>query len=62
MLPELGENFLRFQLVAGREAEERDRLTADAAVVASVPYFAEDITDIAGLVRLGRQLWDDSER
>lgn len=48
--------------MAGREAEERDRLTADAAVVASVPYFAEDITDIAGLVRLGRQLWDDSER
>lgn len=59
MLPELGENFLRFQLVAGREAEERDRLTAGAGVVASVPYFAEDIGDLAGLVRLGRQLWDD---
>ncbi|MCB1026818.1 MAG: AAA family ATPase [Microthrixaceae bacterium] len=59
MLPELGENFLRFQLVAGREAEERDRLTAGAGVVASVPYFADDIGDLAGLVRLGRRLWDE---
>lgn len=58
LLPELGESFLRYQLVAGREAEERDRLAVDAGVVASVPYFASDITDIAGLLRLGEQLWD----
>ncbi len=57
MLPELGENFLRFQLVAGREAEERDRLAVGAGTVASVPYFTGDITDIAGLVRLGKRLW-----
>ena len=60
MLPELGENFLRFQLVAGREAEERDRLAVGAGTVASVPYFTEDITDIAGLVRLGKRLWDEN--
>ena len=60
MLPELGENFLRFQLVAGREAEERDRLAVGAGTVVSVPYFTEDITDIAGLVRLGKRLWDEN--
>ncbi|MEZ5383012.1 MAG: ArsA-related P-loop ATPase [Microthrixaceae bacterium] len=59
LLPELGESFLRYQLVAGREAEERDRLAAGAGVVASVPYFAEEITDLAGLLRLGGQLWDE---
>jgi anion-transporting ArsA/GET3 family ATPase len=57
VLHEVGESFLNFQVVAKREAEIRAELSAVPDVVASVPYFDHDITDLAGLLRLGEQIW-----
>ncbi len=57
VLREVAENFLNFQVVAKREAEEQAELAAAAEVVATVPYFDEDIADLAGLLRLGEALW-----
>jgi hypothetical protein len=57
VLREVGESFLNFQVVAKREAEIRAELSAAPDVVASVPYFDHDITDLAGLLELGEQIW-----
>ena len=57
VLHEVGESFLNFQVVAKREAEMRAELSAAPEVVASVPYFDHDITDLAGLLQLGEQIW-----
>jgi anion-transporting ArsA/GET3 family ATPase len=57
VLHEVGESFLNFQVVAKREAETRAELSAAPEVVASVPYFDHDITDLAGLLQLGQQIW-----
>jgi anion-transporting ArsA/GET3 family ATPase len=56
VLAEVAENFLRFQVVAQREAEQRAELAVAPDVVASAPYFEADIHDLAGLLRLGEQL------
>ena len=57
VLREIGESFLNFQVVAKREAEIRAELSAAPEVIASVPYFDHDITDLAGLLQLGEQIW-----
>ncbi len=57
VLTEMGENFLRFQLVAQREAEQRSELAVSPEVVATVPYFESDIYDLGGLLKLGEQIW-----
>jgi len=57
VLHEVGESFLNFQVVAKRELETRAELSAAPEVVASVPYFDHDITDLAGLLELGQQIW-----
>ncbi|MDQ1403134.1 MAG: hypothetical protein QOG03_1450 [Actinomycetota bacterium] len=57
VLTEIGESFLRFQVVAQRETEQRSELAVTPDVVASVPYFETDIYDIAGLLRLGEKIW-----
>jgi anion-transporting ArsA/GET3 family ATPase len=57
VLREVGESFLNFQVVAKREAEIRAELSAAPEVSAAVPYFDHDITDLAGLLDLGQQLW-----
>jgi anion-transporting ArsA/GET3 family ATPase len=57
VLGEVGDSFLNFQVVARREAEQRAELSADADVVASIPYADHDITDLAGLLELGEALW-----
>jgi anion-transporting ArsA/GET3 family ATPase len=57
VLREVGESFLNFQVVAKREAEIRAELSAAPEVVAAVPYFDRDITDLAGLLELGEQIW-----
>jgi len=62
VLTEVGESFLRFQVVAQREAEHRAELGVASDVVAAVPYFETDIADMAGLLRLGEQLWGPQER
>ena len=53
VLKEVGESFLRFHVVAEREAEERGDLASAAEDLATVPYFDTDIHDLAGLLRLG---------
>ncbi|MBW3668061.1 MAG: AAA family ATPase [Actinobacteria bacterium] len=57
VLVEIAESFLRFQVVAQREAEQRMELAVGPEVVASVPYFETDIYDLGGLLRLGEQVW-----
>jgi anion-transporting ArsA/GET3 family ATPase len=57
VLREVGESFLNFQVVAKREAEIRAELSAAPEVVAAVPYFDHDITDLAGLLELGQRIW-----
>ncbi len=57
VLKEVGESFLNFQVVAKREAETRAELSAAPEVVATVPYFDHDITDLAGLLELGAKIW-----
>jgi anion-transporting ArsA/GET3 family ATPase len=57
VLVEIAENFLRFQVVAQREAEQRAELAVAPEVVATVPYFEVDIFDLAGLLRLGEKIW-----
>jgi anion-transporting ArsA/GET3 family ATPase len=57
VLAEVGESFLNFQMVARREAEQRTDLASRADVLAAVPYADHDITDLAGLLELGDELW-----
>ncbi|MGI8792860.1 MAG: ArsA family ATPase [Acidimicrobiales bacterium] len=57
VLTEVAESFLRFHVVAKREAEQQLELAKDADVVASVPYFESDIHDLTGLLRLGSAIW-----
>ncbi len=57
VLQEVGKSFLDYRVVAQREAEQRSELASRPEVLVSVPYFETDITDVAGLVRLGERLW-----
>ena len=41
--------------VSGTDAAAR--LGVEAEVVATVPYLADDIHDLAGLLRIGSHLW-----
>ncbi|HZD65979.1 MAG TPA: ArsA-related P-loop ATPase [Acidimicrobiales bacterium] len=58
VVTEVAESFLNFQVVARREAEQEAELAVTSEVVASVPFFDTDIYDLAGLLRLGQQVWD----
>ena len=57
VLTEVAESFLRFQVVAQREAEQRAELAVAADVVVPVPYFETDVGDMAGLLRVGEHIW-----
>ena len=57
VLTEVAESFLRFSVVAQREAASRAELAVAPEVVATVPYFDSDIHDLGGLLRLGEKLW-----
>jgi anion-transporting ArsA/GET3 family ATPase len=57
VLSEVADSFLNFQVVARREMEERQSLSVVPDVLATVPFFDTDIYDLAGLVRLGEQIW-----
>ncbi|HUR22864.1 MAG TPA: ArsA-related P-loop ATPase [Acidimicrobiales bacterium] len=57
VLTEVAESFLRFQVVAQREAEQRAELSVSPEVVATAPFFETDIYDLAGLLRLGDEVW-----
>ncbi|MHB1138930.1 MAG: hypothetical protein ACYC2O_08225, partial [Microthrixaceae bacterium] len=57
MLTEIGTSFLNYQVVAGREAEQRHELSSRPDLTLSVPYFEEDIHSLEGLLRLGEKIW-----
>ena len=57
VLAEVGHNFVNFSLVARREAEQRSELARVPDVVATAPELDADIADLAGLLRLGEQIW-----
>lgn len=59
LMAELGENYLRFQVVAAREGEQAAELSRRAATCVRVPYMPDDIGDIAGLARIGGHLFGD---
>jgi anion-transporting ArsA/GET3 family ATPase len=58
VLGEVAESFLNFGVVARREAEQQAELKGAPDILATVPFFAADIYDMEGLLRLGAQLWD----
>ena len=58
VLTEVADSYLNFQVVALREMEERALLSVVPDVLATVPFFDTDLYDLAGLVRLGEQIWD----
>jgi len=58
VLQEVADSFLNFGVVARREAEQQAELGSSPEVLATVPFFDADIFDMAGLLRLGEQIWD----
>ncbi len=58
VLTEVADSYLNFQVVALREMEERSLLSVVPDVLATVPFFDSDLFDLAGLVRLGEQIWE----
>ncbi|MCU0267423.1 MAG: AAA family ATPase [Acidimicrobiales bacterium] len=57
VLREIGESFLNYRVVASREAEEQREMGHVPDLVCLAPYFETDIYDLAGLLRLGGQIW-----
>ncbi|MGA3149027.1 MAG: ArsA-related P-loop ATPase [Acidimicrobiales bacterium] len=57
VLTEVADSYLNFQVVALREMEERALLSVMPDVLATVPFFDTDLYDLAGLMRLGEQIW-----
>jgi anion-transporting ArsA/GET3 family ATPase len=57
VVAEVGANFVNYQVVAAREAEQRGELSRHSEVVATVPILDDDVTDLSGLIRIGDHLW-----
>jgi anion-transporting ArsA/GET3 family ATPase len=58
VLREVAESYRNFSVVAKREAEQRAELATVPDIVVTVPYFDDDICDLAGLLGLGRASWE----
>ena len=58
VLTTVAESFRNYEVVAKREAELRDELSRLPEVVATVPTFDTDVTDVAGLARIGEYLFE----
>ena len=56
VLRTVGSSFQNFAVVATREAELREELGRVPDVLATVPSFADDVHDVAGLARIGECL------
>ncbi len=57
VLREVSESFANFAVVARREAKQQAELAIAPEVVASVPFFDHDVTDMRGLLDLGGRIW-----
>lgn len=61
VMTEVAQSFSNFRLVANREAELLSELAAAHDVTATVGYQPGNITDLAGLLRIGAHIWGDSD-
>jgi anion-transporting ArsA/GET3 family ATPase len=59
VLRTVGESYRNFSVVAMREAELRAELARKPDVVARVPTFPDDISDVGGLDAISRYLFDE---
>jgi anion-transporting ArsA/GET3 family ATPase len=57
VLSEMGSSFLNYQVVARREAEQRNEMATSPDLVLSIPYLEEDIHSLGGLLALGERIW-----
>ncbi len=57
VLREIGQSFLDYRVVATREREQAAMLGRRPQLVVSAPHLDRDISDLAGLVALGRSVW-----
>lgn len=57
VLREVGESFLNYRVVATREAEQQKELGRVPDIVATAPFFDNDIADLDGLLQMGRHIW-----
>lgn len=57
VLAEMGRNFLNYQVVARREAEQASEISKAPQLVLTVPYYEQDIHSVAGLLELGERIW-----
>ncbi|MHB8318931.1 MAG: ArsA family ATPase [Acidimicrobiales bacterium] len=58
VLEEVAESFLNFEMVARREHKQQVELSSSSELLVTVPFFASDIYDMDGLLKLGAQIWD----
>jgi anion-transporting ArsA/GET3 family ATPase len=58
VLRTVADSFRNYAVVATREAELREELRRLPEVVATVPTFTTDVTDVAGLARIGEYLFE----
>lgn len=56
VLEEVGRGFANFQLVARRERDLRSEMARSHQVTATVPFFEDEITDMAGVLAIGAQV------
>jgi anion-transporting ArsA/GET3 family ATPase len=59
VLNEVARSFANFRLVATREAELLEELSAAHEVTAAVPYHPGHVTDLRGLLDVGSKIWGD---
>lgn len=62
VLQEVGRSFANFELVARREAELLAEMSAAHEITAAVPHLTTDVVDIAGLLEIGRHVFDGLAR
>jgi anion-transporting ArsA/GET3 family ATPase len=57
VLRELGQSYSDYRVVAIRESDQADSLAKLVDSVVTSPHLDRDVSDLAGLVALGRSLW-----
>ena len=57
VLREIGQSFDDYRIVATREREQAAVLSRHPELVVSAPHLDHDISDLGGLIALGRALW-----
>jgi anion-transporting ArsA/GET3 family ATPase len=57
VLTEAASSYLDYQVVAHREAEQRNELSSVPQLVLTVPYETDDIHSLTGLLALGERIW-----